>query len=200
MQGKKQEDAGLVTTIRRIDAIDDILTEAQNKGKLEVEIGSGNGHFLIEYGERNKETFLIGVEVKKKRCLKILKKIRNRALDNIAVLQEKAEDVLEKLPPLSVDRYHIYFPDPWPKTKHRKRRFFKRTTLDILWQTMKPGGKISFATDFFDYSLQTKLLLILHPGFVLLEYPPPEEAFLSVYANKFIEWKQKIYLLGARKV
>jgi tRNA (guanine-N(7)-)-methyltransferase len=200
MREKKQGVEGLVTTIRRIDAIDEILSAARHKGQLEVEIGSGNGHFLMEYGEKNKESFLIGVEAKKKRCLKILKKIRNRALDNIAVFQEKAEDVLEKLPPLSVDTYHIYFPDPWPKTKHRRRRFFKKTTLDLLWYTMKPGGKLSFATDFFDYSIQAKLLLILHPGFVLLEYPPPEEAFLSVYASKFIEWKQQIYLIGARKV
>ncbi|MBN1696873.1 MAG: hypothetical protein JW881_05115 [Spirochaetales bacterium] len=202
MQEKSHGDADPAITIRRIEEVDSIVAEAistLSRGRIEIEIGSGNGHFLVAYGEKAKDTFLIGIELKKKRCLKILKKIKNRSLHNITVVQEKAEVLLQRLPPRCIDHYHVYFPDPWPKTRHRRRRFIRKSNLDILCNTLKPGGRLSFATDFFDYSVQAKLLLLLHPGFTLMDDNPPEEVFLSVYANKFMDHGQKIYLMTARK-
>ncbi|MBN2533957.1 MAG: hypothetical protein JXB88_13790 [Spirochaetales bacterium] len=166
---------------------------------MEIEIGSGNGHFITEYCEKNKNTFVIGIEKKRKRCVKIIQKIRKKNLQNIEIIQGSAEDILLQLFPSCIDAVHIYFPDPWPKAKHRKRRFFKMISLNLLAESLKKGGRINFATDYFDYALQAKILLSLHAGFRLIESAPPEEAFLSVYANKFNNLEREIRFLSAVK-
>ena len=64
---------------------------------------------------------------------------------------------------------------------------------------MKQGGKIHFATDFFDYSVQAKILFILHPDFEIVNTHLPEEVFLSIFANKFKKWERPFYCISAEK-
>ena len=165
-----------------------------------MSIGSGNGHFIAHYGEKNTKAFLIGIETKRKRCVKIIKKIEKRKLRNIEIIQGRAEDFLEMLPPSRVDVYHIYFPDPWPKAKHRKRRILRKLYLDLLAKSMRNGGTLNFATDYFDYALQVKVLLCLHDSFNLIENTPPEEIFLSVYADKFKKCNRPVRFISAVKI
>ena len=197
MQGKRKNGKKALINIKTVGQVDEILMQAQTKEKVEIEIGSGNGHFITEYCEKNANSFLIGIEKKRKRCAKIIRKIEKRNIQNIAVIQGKAEDLLLRLPPSRVDLFHIYFPDPWPKAKHRKRRFFRMVSLNLLAQSLKKGGRVNFATDYFDYALQAKVLLSLHGGFRLIESAPPEEVFLSVYANKFYDLQRQIRFLSA---
>lgn len=177
----------------------EILERAAAGIPLEVEIGCGNGHFLAEYCEKNRERFFFGIELKAKRCLKARRKLEQRALANAAVLQGRAEEILKQLPEGCLDRVHIYFPDPWPKTKHRKRRFTTLANLELLHRALKPGGTILFATDFYDYYLQTKTLFILHRGLELSEDRPPAEIFNSIYGQKLQDQGRRIYLAAARK-
>lgn len=166
---------------------------------LEVEIGCGNGHFLAEYGDKNRRLFLLGVEMKKKRCLKAAAKLERRRLDSAFIVQGRAEDLLAALPPGRVRGFHVYFPDPWPKTKHRKRRFLRLETLDRLYACLENGGTIVFASDFFDYYLQVKILFLVHPGFVLADTGAPREFYLSIYAQKSRDLGRRIYSVVARK-
>ena len=72
-------------------------------------------------------------------------------------------------------------------------------SVDLLARSLKKGGKINFATDFYDYALQVKVLLSLHDQFQLIPFLPSEEVFLSVYANKFKDLNRKIHLISAIK-
>jgi tRNA (guanine-N7-)-methyltransferase len=166
------------------DSTAELLEFIAGSPRLEVEIGSGNGHFLVNYALARRDVRLIGSELKKKRCTKILKKITNAGLSSVVVYHGNAEQLMQLLPPGTVDVFHIYFPDPWPKTKHRKRRFFKQPMLEKLFSCLKPGGVIYFATDVFDYFLQAKVLCSLHPGLNLRNYRLPDQVWSSMYSRK----------------
>jgi tRNA (guanine-N7-)-methyltransferase len=167
--------------------------------RVEVEIGCGNGHFLAEYAPRNPRTFLIGVEVKSKRCAKAREKADKRGLANVTIIRATAEGFIQDIPASSIDAFHIYFPDPWPKSRHRKRRFVSGVNLDRLHACLARGGRIFFSTDFFDYYVQVKILLLAHGGFLLMENPIPEEAFTSIYSRKSVKAKKTIQYIAAVK-
>jgi tRNA (guanine-N7-)-methyltransferase len=166
---------------------------------LEVEIGCGNGHFLSAYAGLHPDTLFIGVEIKTKRCLKTEEKVRKRNLANVVVAHANAEEFIRGIPPSAVDAFHIYFPDPWPKTKHRKRRFLSRENLGVIHACLKPGGRVYVGTDFMDYYVQAKLLFILHGGFDLPADPVPEEAFASIFSRKSAVKKKNVHLISARR-
>jgi len=167
---------------------------------IEVEIGCGNGHFISHYAETNKDKYLIGIEFKEKRFIKASKKINKRNLNNVILFKNRAEIILESIPPLSVDVFHIYFPDPWPKARHRKRRFLRMQNVKMLYSALKLGGKIYFMTDFFDYYIQTKILLLTHPGFSLRLNSFPDDALISIYGKKFKNSDKEIYKLSVEKI
>ena len=183
-----------------LENLPEILQSVSTNELLEVEIGCGNGHFLAEYCEKKQSSFLIGIELKKKRCMKAQMKIERKALTNAAVIRCRAEEFIKRIPASLVDQYHIYFPDPWPKTKHRKRRFMRMFNLELVYCSLKKRGLILFTTDFFDYYLQTKLLFLLHPGLKISDKVPPEETFISIYGKKFTGMGKEIYTIAARKI
>lgn len=166
---------------------------------LEIEIGCGNGHFLAEYAQRNPEVSIAGLEPKESRCLKAQKKIESRGLGNAWVVRARAEEILPDLPSGRIRTYHLYFPDPWPKSRHRRRRFLRAENLQTMTATLAPKGLLLFGTDFFDYYLQAKLLIALQPGLRLELLYPPQEVFLSVFARRFRDIAKEIRFLAARK-
>jgi len=182
-----------------VTALDLLTGRAQGSG-CEVEIGCGNGHFLTEYAGVKPDTLLIGIDIKEKRCLKARQKAEKRGLRNVSIIQGTAEEFLCELPPLSVDAFHIYFPDPWPKSRHRKRRFFTMENLQRMHDTLRIGGKIYFGTDFFDYYLQAKVLIALHHGFLLAGEPAPDAVLSSLYGQKAAGAKKRIHLFSAVRV
>jgi tRNA (guanine-N7-)-methyltransferase len=168
-------------------------------GGFEVEIGCGNGHFLCEYAAAKPETAFVGIDIKKRRCLKAREKAAKRGLSNVSIVHGNAEDFLQEIPPLSVDAFHVYFPDPWPKSRHRKRRFFTSETLAIMHERLKEGGKIHFGTDFFDYYIQAKVLVALHEGLQIAEEPFPPQVLSSLFGRKFAEARKPIHSFSARR-
>ena len=165
---------------------------------IEIEIGCGNGHFITEYKEQQKkENILIGIDIKNKRCEKTLKKIKNKNLKNIFIVRGKAEELINNTPMETIDKFHIYFPDPWPKSRHRKRRFFRMPHLDNMCKCLKSGGSILFATDVFDYYLQVKILMGIHEYLSINNTIPPKELYSSVFGQRFIE--KDIFFVQADK-
>lgn len=162
-------------------------------------MGCGNGHFLAAYCTGHPEVAYLGVELKSKRCQKTVQKIERAGLGRAFVLQAAAERVLQALPDASVDRYHIYFPDPWPKARHRRRRFLRGQTLAELRRTLRPGGELAFATDFLDYYLQAKLLCILEPELELGGSPPGRDIFVSVYGDLLARKGRPVHAFTARR-
>jgi tRNA (guanine-N7-)-methyltransferase len=170
---------------------------AVSKGGCEVEIGCGNGHFLSAYAAEKPGTLLIGIDRKEKRCVKAREKAEKRGLRNVSIIHGSAEAVLRDLLPGSIDAFHIYFPDPWPKSRHRKRRFFTMENLNNMHQLLRVGGKLFFGTDFFDYYIQAKVLVALHEGFRISEEPAPDSVLTSLYGQKFAGASKQIHLFSA---
>jgi tRNA (guanine-N7-)-methyltransferase len=177
-----------------------VLADRSRGRPLEVEIGCGNGHFITEYAAGRDETLLVGVDLKASRCEKAASKAARLGLAHVLIVCARAEELLEALPAGSVDAFHLYFPDPWPKSRHRRRRFVRLPMLEIIRERMKGGGRLYFATDFFDYYMQAKLLVLADGGFELDEATPPPQAFLSVFGRRFSDWGKSFHALVARRV
>lgn len=124
-----------------------------NTNKLTVEIGFGMGTATAIIAHENPEMNYIGIEVHRPGVGRLLGEIQKRELKNLFIIEHDALEVLDKMiPNNSVDAFHIFFPDPWPKKKHHKRRLVQRPRTDLLAQKLIPGGYLYMATDWEPYA------------------------------------------------
>jgi tRNA (guanine-N7-)-methyltransferase len=122
---------------------------------LEVELGCGDASFLVEYARRNPGTNFIGVERLLGRISKLDKKGRRAGLENLrGVRIESAYFLQFLLPRNSISALHVYFPDPWPKKRHRKNRLINEHFPALARAALAPGGKVYLRTDDADYFAQ----------------------------------------------
>lgn len=150
--------------------------------RLEVEIGCGNGIFLADYAAARPDRVCVGIDLKQRRCEKAQRKLQRRGLSNAFVINGRAEEVIDRLPPGSVHAFHLYFPDPWPKARHRRRRLLRGGVLDRMVNALAAGGRILFATDFLDYHVQARVLFARHPALQLDDAAAPRGADRSTFA------------------
>ena len=129
----------------------------------EIEIGCGRGHFAVAQATALPERLLVACELKSDRCRSAFERARRAGADNMLVVKGRGEELLAQLAPRSVAVIHIYFPDPWPKTRHRRRRLFRWNHLVAMVEALRLEGEIRFVTDFADYALQARVLTELHP-------------------------------------
>lgn len=111
------------------------------------EIGFGGGEHLAAQAKANPDIGMIGAEPFVAGLAKLLGKIDESGVRNIRLYTEDAHDILAALPKASLSRVFILFPDPWPKTRHHKRRFIQTETLNQLARVMKAGAELRFASD-----------------------------------------------------
>lgn len=121
-----------------------------------LEIGFGGGEHMAGQAERAPETLIIGVEPFLNGVASALRHIEERGLTNVRVHQGDAREVAARLPDGCLDRVFILFPDPWPKSRHHKRRIVQSTFLAELARLLKPGGGLRFATDWAEYADWTR--------------------------------------------
>ena len=125
-----------------------------NIKNLTVEIGFGSGFATAEIAQGNPDKNYLGIEVHKPGIGRLLWEIENRKLGNISIIEYDAVPVFEKMiKKASLDAIHIFFPDPWPKKRHQKRRLVQQPFTQILSASLKPGGYIYMVTDWEDYAL-----------------------------------------------
>ncbi len=118
------------------------------------------GTSTADIAERNPENGYIGVEVFKAGVGKLASEIRIRGLSNVRIIHHDAWDVMENMiAPGSLDGIHIFFPDPWPKKRHHKRRLINETFAPLLVKALKPGGYLFAVTDWEQYAEQMKRVL-----------------------------------------
>lgn len=118
------------------------------RGRVEVDVGSGMGRFILARAARHPETMFIGIERQKGRVAKILRKAAGAGLDNIYMIRLEAAYVLRHLlPEHSVSRFYLFFPDPWPKRRHSAHRVFNGEFRFLVWTRLVEGGDIQIATD-----------------------------------------------------
>ena len=130
-----------------------------------LEVGFGGGEHLLEQARANPRIGLIGAEPYEAGVAKLLSKIEDTDASNIRIHEGDARDVVEVLPDASLGRVFILFPDPWPKTRHHKRRFVQMEMLDALARVMKPGAELRLASDDAGYIAWTLERVLAHPGF-----------------------------------
>jgi len=133
--------------------------------KLILEIGYGGGEHLALEASRNPTTGYIGCEVFTGGIGKMVQAINAQGLGNIALYTDDAFKLLLALPDACLDEVYLLYPDPWPKTRHHKRRFVSPTTLDELARVLRPGGLFHFATDIEDYANWTLAHILRAPAF-----------------------------------
>jgi len=118
-----------------------------------LEIGFGNGLSLAEMAEREPESNFFGIEVHKPGVGSLLVQVKKRELKNIRVSNDDAVDVLsQQIPDQSLDRIQIFFPDPWHKKRHHKRRLIQPDFVATLVKKLKPNGVLHVATDWQNYA------------------------------------------------
>jgi len=141
-----------------------------NDRPVEVEIGFGKGRFLITAGERFPEVNYLGVE-RRLRYFRIARgRIEKRELRNVRILRADAVAFVRDLvPTASVRAYHVYFPDPWWKKRHRKRRVFTPEWVDCLARSLEPKGLLYIASDVSEYFGEIQSVIGGKPDFRLLD-------------------------------
>jgi tRNA (guanine-N7-)-methyltransferase len=118
-----------------------------------VEIGFGDGTTLVQQAAENPDRNYLGVEVHEPGVGHCLLKARDAGLGNLRVLMHDAVEVLaHQVPQASLSRINLYFPDPWPKKRHHKRRIIQRSFLATMADRLRDGGTLHIATDWADYS------------------------------------------------
>ncbi|MEM6885382.1 MAG: tRNA (guanosine(46)-N7)-methyltransferase TrmB [Verrucomicrobiota bacterium] len=123
-----------------------------NDHPVELELGSGDGGFILGRAKQYPERNFLAVERLLGRSRKIANRIMREGYDNLKVLRLESSYVVERLcPKHSLDLIHIMFPDPWPKKRHHKRRLIQPQFLTMMRQALIPGGTVRFSTDHSEY-------------------------------------------------
>nr|WP_298376635.1 tRNA (guanosine(46)-N7)-methyltransferase TrmB [uncultured Halomonas sp.] len=131
-----------------------------------VEIGFGMGGSLIEQAEAHPDTDFIGIEVHAPGVGKLLDEVDKRGLTNLRVYRDDALEVLSRcLPETSLDAVQLFFPDPWPKKKHHKRRIVQPTFVELVRTRLKVGGVLHMATDWEAYAEYMSEVMERAPGY-----------------------------------
>ena len=145
-----------------------------NAHPIELDIGCGRGMFLVNAGLMRPEINYLGIELDYKEARHGAKRVYKRKMPNVRVLGGDANIALERfIPPGSVAAVHVYFPDPWWKRKHLRRRLFTDRFADRIAAVLQPDGLLHVWTDVADYFEVVSALLNHHEQFAAC--PPPEE-------------------------
>ena len=174
-----------------IEKLSDLCSKIKKAdGKIIVEIGFGIGNVTAMIAEKNINNLYIGIEVYKPGIGNLLKLIDEKKINNIRIINHDAVEVVDKLDIISkIDGFHIFFPDPWPKRKHIKRRIINTNFIQKITDKLKAGGYIYAVTDWKDYGMQMQQVFRSFPSLY-----SPFENFIPGYQeeNKYadiIPWR-----------
>jgi len=160
---------------------------------IRIEIGFGGGEHLIHRAATNPETGFIGVEPFVNSMAKLLARIEELGLKNVRLYDDDAVEVLDWLPQASIDQIDLLYPDPWPKKRHRKRRFVSQVNLTRLHRALKPGALFCFASDIDTYVNWVLQHVDRHGG---LEWTARNA---SDWLTPFADWPSTRYEAKARR-
>ena len=143
-----------------------------------LEIGFGMGHATLAQAAEHLEYGILAVDVHTPGVGRLIAELEARGLTNVRVLESDAVELLHtQITDRSFAGIRVFFPDPWPKTRHHKRRIIHASNLDLMAQKLIPGGFLHFATDWHEYADWARQALDAHPEFELLdEHEQPDIA------------------------
>lgn len=164
-------------------------SEIRNDGRLlEIDLGCGDGSFLMEMARNFPDRDFLGTERLLGRVRKVCRKITRRGLENAKVLRLDSRYTVEWLLPAGVvSRLHLLCPDPWPKLRHHRRRIMQGAFLDAAHSGLVPGGEFLFMTDHEEYFLWAREKVIACGKFQLAEWH--ENTFFYPKTDFQIQWE-----------
>jgi len=166
-----------------------------NGNPVELDIGCGRGLFLYNASERHPDRNFLGMEIDFKEGRRGAKRLKKQERPNARVLGCDAKRALSQyVPPESVAAAHVYFPDPWWKARHHKRRLFTAEFTEMVYSILQPGGELHGWTDVFDYWELMTGHIQEHGGFA--EQPPPEERPAHHHMDYHTSFERKKRLAG----
>jgi len=168
----------------------------------EVEIGSGKGRFLLEMAASRPERNFLAVERAAKYHRLCYERAAKRGLTNVRLIRTTAEDLLFRLlRPASVEAIYVLFPDPWPKKRHHKRRFFRADAVAATARALVPSGHLLVKTDHEGYAEVIGPLLNAEPS---LESIDPQATFdglpMTGFEHKYLDQGRDIFSFAARRL
>lgn len=170
-----------------------------------LEVGFGAGEHLVWQAEHHPGVGLIGCEPYINGVAKCLAHIERTGVSNVRLFTDDARFVMQALPPQSLSRAFVLFPDPWPKTRHHKRRFVQRSNLDVLARLLKPGAELRLATDDPSYLPWMVEHACRHPAYEWLAERPadwrgrPEDWPGTRYEQKMLAGHKPVFLRLRRR-
>jgi len=173
----------------------------KNNSPICLEIGTGFGYFMIDYCENHPTENFVGLDYRFKRSFTLAKKLNNLKYRNFSYLRAKGERIEFIFGESEVSKIFYFFPDPWPKNKHHKKRLFQEPFLQAAYKILRPGGQIFVKTDHLGYAEWMKEVIAKNSDFNLLlesynlrtEHP---EHFLTKNITKF----EKIFIAQGKKI
>ena len=152
-------DADLSGVLRNVDQLPAVLSSESlfdNTHPLEVEVGSGKGLFMATASITNPDHNFLGIEIMAKYAAHAAGRLQRAAVTNAMMISGNAEPLFaQRIHPGSLEAVHVYFPDPWWKKRHRKRRVLNETSIPNYSKSLRFGGRLHFWTDVLDYFEQT---------------------------------------------
>ena len=163
------------------------LFPSMNPKEVVFEIGSGMGEATSQIAASNPETAYVAVEVHKPGLGALIIRAENLGVRNLKIINADIYEVLTKhLSDHSIDAFHIFFPDPWPKRKQHKRRLLQPNFIEILATKLKHGGRINIATDWYPYAQEIEKSFASNPDFTGGVIPRPDWRPLTKFESKGI--------------
>lgn len=192
--------------------IDGVLDFAHLFGRsapVEMEVGSGKGTFLLAEAQAFPEKNFLGIEWANKYYKSAVDRLGRWNIQNVRIIRTDATDFIAgHVPDNSVQTLHLYFPDPWPKKKHHKRRFFRDENMAQLLRILEPQGTINIATDhagYFEQMTDVSGRAIEQDLVRVIEFRRPSaakngELVGTNYERKYIKEGRKTYTLALQKI
>ena len=163
------------------------LFPSMNPKEVVFEIGSGMGEATSQIAASNPETAYVAVEVHKPGLGALIIRAENLGVRNLKIINADIFEVLTKhVSDHSIDAFHIFFPDPWPKRKQHKRRLLRPNFIEILATKLKHGGRINIATDWYPYAQEIEKSFASNPDFTGGVIPRPDWRPLTKFESKGI--------------
>ena len=135
---------------------EELSKRTSNYEKKELEVGSGNGKFIVELAMNNRDIYFIGIEYSYKAAKKAVSKAYKRGIKNLTIIFGEANKVIDEYlkDKYFFDKIYLNFPDPWPKKKHAHRRIFNKDFLNKVYPLLKDDGIFYSVTDDDNYALE----------------------------------------------
>jgi tRNA (guanine-N7-)-methyltransferase len=169
--------------------------------EIDIEIGFGKGSFIINKALMYKNINFIGYEIKKKFVDYVEKIIKNKNISNVYVEKNYAEKAIPKqIPDYRVRNIYINFPDPWWKSRHKKRRILQKKLIDVFYNSLKINGRIYIRTDVEEYAKNIDNIFKLDERFKNIEHDIVNDGIFSDREKKYKDIGIPIYYKAFEKI